>query len=94
MKRTSAGKQRKVSAARVLSGLLLGAYLAAGYCMPVEAMFFSNALCYAFPPSEEDFQKAKAQGWHIAVNTAHDVPDFMQDDPDVQKVELDLWADF
>ena len=64
------------------------------YCMPVEAMFFSNALCYAFPPSEEDFQKAKAQGWHIAVNTAHDVPDFMQDDPDVQKVELDLWADF
>lgn len=64
------------------------------YCMPVEAMFFSNVLCYAFPPTEEDFRKAKAEGWHIAINTAHDVPDFMQNDPDVQKVELDLWDDY
>ena len=35
MKRTNAGKQRKFLAARVLCGLLLGAYLTAGYCLPV-----------------------------------------------------------
>ena len=63
-------------------------------CTSVEAMFFSKALCYPFPPSEEDFQKARAQGWHIAINTAHEIPDFMRDNPDVQKVELDLWEDY
>ena len=34
MKRTNAGKQRKLLAARVLCGLLLGAYLTGGYSMP------------------------------------------------------------
>ena len=35
MKTINAGKQRKFLAARILCGLLLGAYLTGGYCMPV-----------------------------------------------------------
>ena len=35
MKRTNAGKQRKLLAARIVCALLLGSYLTGGYCMPV-----------------------------------------------------------
>ena len=35
MKIMNAGKNRKYLAARILCGLLLGAYLTGGYCMPV-----------------------------------------------------------
>jgi hypothetical protein len=57
-------------------------------------MFFSDVICYPFPPTEEDFHKAKAAGYHIAINTAHEVPDFMQEDTDVQKIKLDYREDF
>ena len=63
-------------------------------CSSVEAMFFSDVICYPFPPTEEDFHKAKAAGYHIAINTAHEVPGFMQEDADVQKIKLDYREDF
>lgn len=64
------------------------------YCTPVEAMFYTDALCYPFPPTEADFRKAKAAGYHIAILTSHEVPDYLQSDPEVQKVDLDLWGDY
>ncbi|MBP5558065.1 MAG: glycosyltransferase family 39 protein [Bacteroidales bacterium] len=64
------------------------------YCMPVEAMFYTDALCYPFPPTEADFRKAKAAGYHIAILTSHEVPDYLQSDPEVQKVDLELWCDY
>ncbi len=64
------------------------------YCTPAEAMFFTDAICYPFPPSEADFQKVKAAGYHIAILTSHEVPVYMQVDPDVQKVDIELLGDY
>ncbi len=66
----------------------------AHYDTPIEAMFYIDALCYPFPPSESDFRKLKAAGYHIAILTSHEVPDYMQSDPEVQKVDLELWGDY
>lgn len=57
------------------------------YCVPVEAMFYSDALCYNFTPTEEQLQMLKEQGYHIAVFTHLPVPDYMMEDEEVQKID-------
>ena len=57
------------------------------YCLPVEAMFYSDALCYCFTPTEEQLQMLKDQGYHIAVLTHLPVPDYMMADDEVIKVD-------
>ena len=34
--------------------------------------------------------QAKAAGYHIAILTSHEVPDYLQSDPAVQKVDIEL----
>lgn len=57
------------------------------YCTPVEAMFYSGAICYSFTPTEEQLQMLKSQGYHIAVLTHLPVPDYMLADDEVQKID-------
>ena len=57
------------------------------YCTPVEAMFYSDALCYSFTPTEKQLQMLKEQGYHIAVLTHLPIPDYMMADDEVMKVE-------
>ena len=64
------------------------------YCTPTEAMFYTDALCYPFPPEEADCRKLKAAGYHIAILTSHEVPDYLQSDPEVQKVDIELLGDY
>ena len=56
-------------------------------CTPVEAMFYTDAICYCFTPTEEQLQMLKAQGYHIAVLTHLPVPDYMMADDEVQKID-------
>ena len=35
-----------------------------------------------------------AAGYHIAILTTHEVPDYLQFDPEVQKVDIELWGDY
>lgn len=56
-------------------------------CTPVEAMFYSGAICYSFTPDEEQLQMLKSQGYHIAVLTHLSVPDYMMADDEVMKID-------
>ena len=57
------------------------------YCTPTEVMFYSDAICYNFTPTEEQLQMLKEQGYHIAVLTHLPVPDYMMEDDEVMKVD-------
>lgn len=57
------------------------------YCTPIEAMFYSGAVCYSFPPTEEQLQMLKVQGYHIAILTHLPVPDYMMEDDEVMKID-------
>ena len=57
------------------------------YCTTTEAMFYTDAICYSFTPTEEQLQMLKEQGYHIAVLTHLPVPDYMMEDDEVMKVE-------
>ena len=57
------------------------------YCTTTEAMFYTDAICYSFTPTEEQLQMLKDQGYHIAVLTHLPVPDFMLADDEVQKID-------
>lgn len=61
---------------------------------PIEAMFFTDAVCYPWPPTEEELIKLRDAGWKVAISTAHEIPEFMMQNSDIQYVELDLWEDF
>lgn len=61
---------------------------------PIEAMFFTDAICYPWAPTEEEFRQLVQAGWKVAISTAHDVPEFMLENADVQLVALDLWEDY
>ena len=65
------------------------------HCTPVEAMFYSDAICYSFTPTEEQLQLLKEQGYHIAVLTHLPVPQFMQEDDEVEKIDgIEILYDF
>lgn len=36
----------------------------------------------------------KAAGYHIAILTSHEVPDYLQSDTAVQKVDIELLGDY
>ena len=57
------------------------------YCTTTEAMFYTDAICYSFTPTEEQLQMLKDQGYHIAVLTHLPVPDYMMEDDEVQKID-------
>lgn len=57
------------------------------YCTTTEAMFYTDAICYSFTPTEEQLQMLKDQGYHIAVLTHLPVPDFMLADDEVMKID-------
>ena len=57
------------------------------YCTTTEAMFYTDAICYSFTPTEEQLQMLKEQGYHIAVLTHLPVPDYMMSDDEVQKID-------
>ena len=57
------------------------------YCTTTEAMFYTDAICYSFTPTEEQLQMLKEKGYHIAVLTHLPVPDFMLADDEVQKID-------
>ena len=57
------------------------------YCTTTEAMFYTDAICYSFTPTEEQLQMLKDQGYHIAVLTHLPVPDYMMADEEVQKID-------
>lgn len=57
------------------------------FCTPIEAMFYTDAICYSFTPDEEQLQMLKEQGYHIAVFTHHPVPDYMLADDEVMKID-------
>ena len=65
MKRTSAGKQRKFLAARILCSLLLGMYLVSGYNLPVargEGVAIGNGATASHDTSTAVGNNAKATG--------------------------------
>ena len=53
----------------------------------VEAMFYTDAICYNFTPTKEQLQMLKEQGYHVAVLTHLPVPDYMMEDDEVQKID-------
>ena len=59
MKNTNAGKQRKFLAARIVCGLLLGAYLTWGYCMPVAL----GATGWKIQGPDADATETNASAW-------------------------------
>lgn len=63
-------------------------------CTSIEAMFFTDALCYPFPPTEEDLRRAKELGYHVAVLTSNEVPEYVLDSPEVQLIDMELYADY
>lgn len=64
------------------------------YYTPVEAMFYSGAICYSFNPTEEQVQLLKDQGYHVAILTHLPVPAFMQEDDEVEKIDgIEIWYD-
>ena len=64
------------------------------YCTPVEAMFYSDVICYSFNPTEEQVQLLKDQGYHVAILTHLPVPAFMQEDDEVEKIDgMDIVLD-
>lgn len=62
------------------------------YC--VQGMFYTDAICYANAPSQEEFQMLKNQGYTIAVFTNHDIPEYMKNDSDVIKIEETLGNEY
>ena len=57
------------------------------YCTTAEAMFYTDAICYSFTPTEEQLKMLKDQGYHVAVLTHLPVPDYMMSDDEVQKID-------
>ena len=57
------------------------------YYTTTEAMFYTDAICYSFTPTEEQLKMLKNQGYHIAVLTHLPVPDYMMSDDEVQKID-------
>lgn len=64
------------------------------HCQPIDAMFYTGALCYATLPSEVQLQQLKKEGYRIAVLTTRELPDFIADDAEVLKIKASIRGDF
>jgi hypothetical protein len=61
--------------------------------MFIEGMFYTGHDCYSFPPSQEAVNILKAKNYPIAIFTHHPIPDYIQNDTSIIKIDRILKND-
>jgi hypothetical protein len=61
--------------------------------MVIEGMFYTGHDCYSFPPSQEAVKILKAKNYPIAIFTHHPIPDYIQNDTSIIKIDRILKND-
>ena len=63
------------------------------HCNTVDATFYTGSTCFALLPTEQELKMLKHKGYHIAVLTSHEIPAYMMQDAEVQKIDAEIWGD-
>jgi len=61
--------------------------------MFIEGMFYTGHDCYSFSPSQEAVKILKAKKYPIAIFTHHPIPDYIQNDTSIIKIDRILKND-